>query len=588
MNGSKLKKTRRFIVIGFLIIVLSVISTSYFILDSNTIDRNHDEYFDSDNSLKVQDLSGENLLSGISSPWNLTHWANRTDFDLATSFAEDAYDTSEIPLGSGWKGYKLTADIDDLTDERNWNNGTFSYGVDDGSAAADENDTTWIQNNYQDWTFKVNDTGYGTNPMSGNYYDDTNAVTDFQDCLELRMDDDETVVPGWSTYDPDDKCWWSSSIQIPRGNLKDSSLAFDLYPDHLARFNSWAFSIYLNSRIVYSIGTYTLRQFGVSSWHSFAIPQNVWTNTSNVFPNDPLINSLLEIDLVLECVGGGNFSGFPDDDYQRIYVDNVELIVNAEVLPSDIGLRLNQTIVEDIGWGQGSAEIGGDWESANVIANFTSTDIGELGNYDITLNSNLNLFALKDTPDTNYETDVLSLGTMFSVNNASTVDWESYGFVAIPTGYSESSMRLDFPTDVIITAVFEPENPSINILSLCDDSIPGRLIIPVNAFSINPDGFWKFEAISPNYCDDITLYNNATGVWVQNDTFLSGEQITQWKSLLTFKTQTHSFKSDFRTVVYGPAKVNTHLLILMAMLLFLPFKYLPNRHIMKLENMKRL
>ncbi len=528
MNTSKVKIKPRFIVIGFLIIVLSVTTTSSFILnslDSNSIKVNRDDYLNLDNSLQVQDLSSENVLGGISSPWNLTHWANRTDFDLAISFAEGASDTSEIPLGSGWKGYKLTADINDLTDERNWNNGTFSYGVDDGSATAGENDTIWIQNNYQNWTFKVNDTGYGTNPMSGNYYDDTNAVTDFQDCLELRMDDDETVVPGWSTYDPDDKCWWSSSIQIPRGNLKDSSLTFDLYPDHLASFNSWAFSIYLNSRRVYSIGTNTLRQFGVGSWHNLAIPQNIWTNTSNVFPNEPLNNALLDIDLVLECVGGGNFSGFPNDDYQRIYVDNVELIVNAEVLPSDVGLRMNQTIVQDIEWGQGSVEIAGDWESANVVANFTSTDIGELGNYELTLESNLNLFAIKHTPDTNYETDVLSLGTKFSANNASVVNWESYGFVAIPTGYSESQMRLDFPTDVIITSIFEPENPSSNILSLCDNSTPGRLIIPVNAFSINPDGFWKFEANSPNYCEEISLYNNATGGWVQNDTFLSGEHI---------------------------------------------------------------
>ena len=171
MNTSIVKKRRRFFVIGFLIIVLLVINTSSFMLnslDSNSVKVNQDDYFNLDNSLKIQDLSSENIMSGISSPWNLTHWANRTDFDLSVSFAEGASDTSEIPLGSGWNGYKLIADINDLTDERNWNNGTFSYGVDNG-APAGENDSTWIQNNDQNWTFKVNDTGYGTNPMSGNY-----------------------------------------------------------------------------------------------------------------------------------------------------------------------------------------------------------------------------------------------------------------------------------------------------------------------------------------------------------------------------------------------------------------------------------
>jgi hypothetical protein len=169
-------------------------------------------------------------------------------------------------------------------------------------------------------------------------------------------------------------------------------------------------------------------------------------------------------------------------------------------------LNMNQTIVQDIDWGRGNVEIEGEWESTKVFANFSSNDVGELGNYDINLKTNLNLYGIKHTIETNYETDVGSLGTAFSVSNASSVNWESYGFIAIPTGYSESEMRLEFPTDVIITSVFEPENPSTNILALCDNSIPGRLIIP-------------------NYCEDLKIYNNATGAWIRNNNFLSGDYI---------------------------------------------------------------
>ncbi|MBY9012139.1 MAG: hypothetical protein KGD70_07185, partial [Candidatus Lokiarchaeota archaeon] len=431
------------------------------------------------------------------------------------------YDLASIPLGSGWNGYKLSAEINELTDERNWNNGTFNYGVDDGSDIAGENDTTWISNSFQDWTFGYNDTGYGVNPMSGNYLSNIGG----QDCLELRIDGDREVIDPWYTYDPDDKGWWSSSIQINRGKIIDSSLNFDLYPNYLAQFNSWAFSIYLNSKRVYSIGTYTLFQYGGNNWHSFSIPQNIWTNSSNIFPNEPLNNSILDISLVLECVGGGNFSGFANEDFQRIYVDNVELNVEAEVLPSYVGLIVNQTAVQDIDWGKGVVEIDGNWESTNIFANFSSTDVGELGTYSMNLKTNLNLYGVKHTPDTNYETDVGSLGTIFSVENESSVNWETYGFIAIPTGYSESEMILNFPTDVIITNVFEPENPSTNILSLCDDSIPGRLLIPVDSISPNPDGFWKFEATAPNYCEELHIFNNATGMWVPNNSFLSGEYI---------------------------------------------------------------
>ncbi|MBA7632324.1 hypothetical protein ES703_39868 [subsurface metagenome] len=518
------KKYHRLVIIGSILILLLILDfsklsfDSLILTDAKNIQKDD---FNLENMLNGQDLSFDNIHSGIGAPWNLTHLANRTDYDLLVSFTEGDYGMVDIPLGSGWKGYKMSAEIEGLVDERNWNNATFNYGADNGTANAGENDTTWIHNNYQNWTFEYNDTGLGTNPMSGNYLSNIGG----HDCLELRMDDDEEVVSGWSTYDPDDKCWWSSSLQIPRGKIRDSSLKFDLYPNHLAQFNSWAFSIYLNAKRVYSIGTYTLLQYGVNTWHSFTIPQNIWTNSSNIFLNEPLNNSLLDINLVLECVGGGNFSGFLNDDYQRIYVDNVDLIVEAEVLPSYIELNMNQTIVQDIDWGRGTVEIEGDWESTKVFANFSSTDVGELGNYDINLRSNLNLYGIKNAPETNYETYADSIGTIFSVNNVSSVNWESYGFIAIPTGYSESEMLLEFPTDVVITAVFEPENPSLNILNLCDNSISGRLEIPVDIISTNPDGFWKFEANSPNYCEDLTIFNNATGAWVRNYNFLSGDYI---------------------------------------------------------------
>jgi len=111
------------------------------------------------------------------------------------------------------------------------------------------------------------------------------------------------------------------------------------------------------------------------------------------------------------------------------------------------------------------------------------------------------------------------------VSNSSTVDWEFYGFIAVPTGYSESEMRIIFPSDMIISGVYTPEEPSINILSLCDDSVPGILSIPVDAITSIPDGFWEFNAISPNYCEDLSIYGNSTGAWQEDNEFISGEYV---------------------------------------------------------------
>ena len=516
--------------ISLLLIFVVIISTFNFLYQYRSINENNSVYNsteetqkdpDKDN-LHLQDLSNENLFSGIGAPLNLTHWANRTDKELSVSFSEGSYDMTSIPLGTGWEGIKLETMIDDLTDERNWNNGTFNYGNDNGSANAGEDDSDWIKNQHQNWTFGYNDTGQGNNLMSGNYLDDIGG----HDCLELRIDGDDTVIPPWYTYDPNDRCWWNTTISIPRGRVIDSNLKFDIYPDHLMRFNSWAFVMYVNNLKVYSIGTFTLWQYGSASWHSFSIPQKLWTNTSRVFPTTPINGTNVNIRIALEAIGGGNYSGFTNREYQSLYFDNIELITKTEALPSDLQLTINQTTeIEDIGWGKGYAKIEGKWDAKNIFVNFSSENISTLGSYEVELKANLNLYAQKHTPDTNYETDSSSLGTKFYVNNASVVNWEFYAFIAVPTLYTETEMRLEIQNDFNVTALYEPQNPSNNIIDLCDNSIPNMLIIPINVISTSPDGFWKFEAISPNYCEDLKFFNNATGSWIRNDEFLSGEYV---------------------------------------------------------------
>ena len=471
--------------------------------------------------LKTQDLSNDNNFNGIGAPLNITHWANRTDSELPISFNEGESDTASIPLGSGWNGYQLDVSIDKLIDDRNWNNGTFAFGSDDGDYSAGSDDTSWIINSYQNWTFGFNDTGLGTNLMSGNYRSNIGG----HDCLELQMNSYDTIIgtTTFHTYDPNDRLWWNSSISIPRGEIIDSTINFDLYPNHLAQFNSWAFAVYINDIQVYSIGTYTLLQYGVNTWHSFSIPQNIWINSTNVFPSGPINNQLIDIRANLECIGGGNYSGFSNDDLQRLYFDNLELVTKAEALPSDLNLGVNETTVQDIDWGKGLVSLEGNWQTSPITANFSCTDIGLLGPYIVDLQSQLNLFASKDIPETNYETMTSSLGTYFQVSNESAVNWEFFGYIAVPTGYSESEMKIEFPSDLILTAVYTPKEPSVNILSLCDDSTPGILYIPVDSITSTPDGFWKFNAVSPNYCEDLLISGNSTGSWQQDEEFISGE-----------------------------------------------------------------
>ena len=524
------KKLFFFIIFLGILIVTSTFTQSK-ITSTNINDHN---IYEKLTDLESNDISLGNINSGLGTPWNITHWANRTDYNLQANFGNNSYDQVDMPLDNDWVGYSLESSIYDLYDSRNWNNGSFHFG-DNNTYATGANDSLYIANSYQNWTFQVNDAIDDINIMSGNYLD-TNAVTpvDTQnhDALELRMDGFWHTGSGGDRYryDTGDKCSWESTIHIPRGTVIDSWIEFQINPIHIISFNSWEFRVYLNGIQVFSEGLFTLKQRGQNAWHSFSIPQGLWINTSDVYQTTYINDTTINIEVALEYTATGASYGFEDGeniDYQQLLVDNVELITKAEALPSDLQLKINNTNVGDIGWGRGQADLNGNWQDIDgkIFTNFSSNDIGDFGAFSINLQTDLNLFARKDTPESNFETSEASLGTSFSVSNDSMVDWLCYGRVKVPTGYEETELKITFPNDITITSVFDPQNPSINVLSQCDNSSQGILTIPVKTISATPDGFWKFQGVSPNYCEDVIIQNNATGMWLQSNSFLSGSYI---------------------------------------------------------------
>ena len=477
----------------------------------------------------TQDLSLDNTFSGIGQAWNITHWANRTDKDLSVSFDEGSTGETSIPLYADWEGTTLKSNIYNLYDTRNWNNGSFHFG-DSDSITRNENDSPDIVNKFQNWTFYETDLG-GANDMSGNYVNSSATISGGHDCLELRMDGRDP----WGGevryyYEQNDRGWWESDIVIPRGTLIDSALKFEINPIHLISFNSWEFTITINNVQVYSIGIYSLKNMGINTWHEFYIPQGIWTNTSNVFPSGYLNDTSINIEVALHYTATD--AGYSDEDgentdYQQILFDNLELVTTAEVRPSDLEFKLNGTSVNDVDWGKGEIEISGNWEGkgSKLGISFSADDLNDLGPYTVDLATSLNLFAFKSSPDSNYETNIASLGTKFTASNGSQVNWLAYGKVKVPTRYEESLMRIEFPEDVTIQSVFDPQNPTVNVLSLCDNSTPGVLNIDLPSISATPDGFWKFLARSPNYCNDIIFSNNKTGSWEFSNQFLAGDYL---------------------------------------------------------------
>ena len=192
--------------------------------------------------------------SGIADPWNVTHWANRTDKGISVSFSNNSYDSSSsIPLASGWNGYKLNATISDLYDTRNWVNGTFHEGSDDGDSSSSDDDSADVLN----WTFNKYKENVATdNLMSGNYYDgSTGDPIEGEDYIELQISKGSGNV-----YDANNTCWWSTIFEIPRGAIASGQISLSINPYVIDGFgNSFQLEFYVNSEFVHGKGLYSLR-----------------------------------------------------------------------------------------------------------------------------------------------------------------------------------------------------------------------------------------------------------------------------------------------------------------------------------------
>ncbi|MFX1530457.1 MAG: hypothetical protein ACFFBC_05050 [Promethearchaeota archaeon] len=469
--------------------------------------------------LKTQDLTFNNSYEDIGAPWKVSHWANTTDYDLQVSFGNGTTNTKNIDMGVGWEGYQLNGTIKDLYDERNWVNGTFQCGPDDNTFGTNENDSNDVLN----WTFvKDDDTSSFTNDMSGNYYDDGNAVTDYQDCIELR------ISGGGSGrgYDQGDACYWYTEFDMPRGDIIDGEIRFSVYPETFNGYgNHFVFQVLINDVNVYTRGLLALVEESPDpingDWLDAIVPLDVYFNNPQVFPEGvKAMNVTLQFKRVGETLDTGSYL-----TSYRAFADNVSLILKSQVNATQVGLQMNEVSVSDGNeWGNGEVSQISSWTTSPVEIKFNSTEANpppEMGGYNVEFTTDLTLFARKLNDDSHYQPNFY--GTSFEANNDSSVLWESYARVSVPTGYEETNMTIEFPEDVQITWISNAEKPNTNMLQYCDNSTLG--LLKVYNFSETPDGFWWVKGESPNYCTELNVYNNVTGSWVLNNTFISGDFI---------------------------------------------------------------
>jgi len=482
--------------------------------------------------IKTQDLVSDNTFTGVGAPWNVTHYANRTKTNLEVSFNNNSYDNSQYVELYGWMGYQLNSTITNLYDTRNWINGTFHAGTDNG-IVSNHDDTNDVYN----WTFIKKDLPGGSysNPMSGNYYDDSHSESDYQDSLELMIEDEG--VSG--SYDVGDKCWWETTFEIDRGVVDEAWLSFAAFPKYGDGYNNhMVLQVIVNNKTLWGNGLASMLEACGNSidgqWYN---PPSIYLdgNDQQLFPNGVKnMNITLEFKRV-----SGSAPGAYAPSYS-VLVDNVSLIVKSKAKPSQLELQLNnKDVIDNVNYGEGYCGMIGNWngsEQSSVNANFSSNlnwpltfeEDGSWISNKVELDTDLKLYVNKSTPESYYtvDPDLNYQGSAFIVSNNSNTNWTTYAHMEIPTGYEETNMTIEYPSDYNLTGLFFSQNPdSLSQTTIKQLGNKKIINIPVSSITDNTNGFWKLTAVSPNYCKDLEIYNNATGDWEPNNEFLSGEFI---------------------------------------------------------------
>ncbi|MFX1302871.1 MAG: hypothetical protein ACFE9X_05900 [Promethearchaeota archaeon] len=504
--------------------------------------------------LKTQALTTDNIFSGNGAPWNVTHYANRTKTNLAVSFYNNSYDNTNAKVELyGWNGYQLNSTVKDLYDTRNWINGTFHAGTDNGPGAND-NDSLDVAN----WTFDEGDIGHD-NDFSGNYYDGVGDGTDGADCLELRVGDES------GEYDVGDKCWWETTFELDRGDVDEAWLSFAAFPKYSDQYNNhFVLQTIINDKTLWGNGL-------ASMLDACGNPSGQWYNPQPIFldVNDEQIFpvGVKSMNITLEFK---RVSGHEDPGYSTAYsvlIDNVSLVVKAKTKPSQLDLQLNGEDVNDnANYGEGNVGIMGNWNGSiqsSVIANFSSNlnwpltfeEDGSWISYKIDLDANLNLFANKYTPESYYaaDPDLDYQGSAFSVSNNSNVDWTTYAHMEIPAEYEETNMTVEYPSDYNLIGVSFSQNPnSISQTTITEYGNKKVVNIPVSSITNNTNGFWKLTAVSPNYCSELDVYkgSTATGPWVLNNSFMSGDYINITGEIVSPQLDISSYIGSTNATLY--------------------------------------
>ncbi|MFX1604773.1 MAG: hypothetical protein ACFFDD_02595 [Promethearchaeota archaeon] len=439
-----------------------------------------------------------------------------------------------VPLGDGWEGYGVYTNITSVTENRNW---IENPGLDDTSH----------------WTFLTHDEPSGFNPsytnaMTSTWEADGHAAGD--DCAYFWMDGyyhDEGGGLYGDWYDVGDKAYMVQNLTIDRGDVSSIGISLDYWGDVAWGIMTGFFELFVSVGDPDNGGTY------------------LWNLAFDAFEDDLTWYSTGYIEIDASFLTLPNVSIWAGlrttalewwrPDINPIgRMDNIVIYITAKATPEDVNLQMNGVDVDNVlqgsvpifGLGTASYAPPSPWTQGSAWSNFSWTPSPNPPEPDLDIFVNLDVdvwvFARKLQSPTVNNTELITLGDNYVVNNATDVSWETNYYVSVPSGYGDVFFyNVTHPLNRDITFVSEPFHRYTNLTNGWSLGNPGDGVVNISVYEIglpDPNGFWMIRGTSPNMITNLQVWNDGLGQWMQTRTFRADED-TRFRAVLP-----SSYQSD--------------------------------------------
>ncbi|MHA2140254.1 MAG: carboxypeptidase-like regulatory domain-containing protein [Candidatus Thorarchaeota archaeon] len=459
--------------------------------------------------------------NGISDGLPGQEHGNRTDVfnDVGMTYDPSTGITNAsvtVPFGDEWEAYKVEASITELTENRTWNT----------NSQFDSNAANWTLGTVVDSTDNATvtaewqATGHSGDP-----------------CIYFEIDSTEMVSNGsqdfWR-YFAGDRGYVRQSMTVPRGEVVWAGFNLEYQSGTISP--SWDDPWALPSFALYVIVEGT----DPDNWlwrmvQTDIVAEATWYSSGMVEVPIGDFNLPGDTNVTIE-VGFWSMSdeGYWPDPRPYASVDNFEFYFKTRAMPSNVNLKMNGLdVLNGSSWGRGELTQvpPTPWQTSPAQLEFTwlPTPSTPYPNKHVEIGFEVKtiLYARRTTAITAYEIDPGSHGETFSVSNGSSVDYKTYFFADIPSGYFDRYFfNISVPLERDVYYVAPPYDLIDNLTYGWNGGDFGDGYLNVSAYTINPglgrQGPWWIQSSSQNMITDLRIYDPNTSSWLRGSTLGAG------------------------------------------------------------------